>query len=154
MYAMLTFYRDDSGISATLRKKIQELEASRNNFAKYLSDEQKKAIAQSPDTTEAILALVDSANFTWCERSRSGNEVANTLKRKFHQVCKSLDQHDGLFSLLPKESEYVSIFYGAINSVIAVSSILTCIWVGNTDILALGICHAPSNGHWAPEDRG
>lgn len=103
---------------------MEELETSRKKFLKYLSEEQKHQITKSANTTESVLALVDSASFDWCKRSESGNATANAFKQKFHQACKALDQHNTLFSVLPKDSEYVSVFYGALNSIVAVSQIL------------------------------
>jgi hypothetical protein len=113
--------REEAQVSAILRKKVNELEASRKKFSRYLSDEQKARIARSPNTTDTILALIDSADFDWCSRSTSGVGVMAALKGKFHKACASLDQHVGLLSMLPKDSEYVSVFYGALNSIVAVS---------------------------------
>jgi hypothetical protein len=121
---MLTRFSDESDISATLQKKLEELDASRKEFAKYLTDEQKKHIARSPNTTQATLALIDSATFDWCSRSTSGRGAMATVKSAFHNVCASLDQHTGLLAMLPKDSEYVSVFYGALNSIVAVSLVI------------------------------
>jgi hypothetical protein len=118
---MLIRFSDESDISATLRKKLEELDASRKEFAKYLTDEQKKHIARSPNTTQATLALIDTATFDWCSRSAPGRGAMATVKSAFHNACASIDQHAGLLSMLPKESEYVSVFYGALNSIVAVS---------------------------------
>jgi hypothetical protein len=125
---MLIRSSDESDISATLRKKLEELDASRKEFAKYLTDEQKKHIARSPNTTQATLDLIDSATFDWCSRSASGRGAMATFRSAFHSACASIDQHAGLLSMLPKESEYVSVFYGALNSIVAVS--LTIRWSG------------------------
>jgi hypothetical protein len=112
---------DEQGISALLRQKLELLEESRKKFMKHLNDEQKQSVLSSANTTQAVLSLVDSARFDWCRRSESGSATATMLKWKFHQVCKSLDQNAALFSMLPKESHYVSVFYGAFNSIVAVS---------------------------------
>jgi hypothetical protein len=111
---------DEQGVSALFRQKLELLEESRKKFMKHLNDEQKHSVLSSVNTTQAVLSLVDSARFEWCRRSESGSVTAMMLKRKFHQVCKSLDQNAGLFSMLPKESHYVSVFYGAFNSIVAV----------------------------------
>jgi hypothetical protein len=111
---------DEQGVSALFRQKLELLEESRKKFMKHLNDEQKQSVLSSANTTQAVLSLVDSARFDWCRRSESGSATATMLKRKFHQVCKSLDQNAALFSMLPKESHYVSIFYGAFNSIVAV----------------------------------
>lgn len=100
---------------------MEKLEESRKNFMKYLSPEQRETISRASNTTESILGLIDSATFDWCKRSESGSNFAKALKKRFHQACRSMDQHSALFSVLPKESEYVSVFYGALNSVVAVS---------------------------------
>jgi hypothetical protein len=121
---MLIRFSDDSDISAILRKKLEELDASRKEFAKHLTDEQKKHIPRSPNTTQATLDLIDSATFDWCSRSTSGRGAMATLKSAFHNACASIDQHAGLLSMLPKESEYVSVFYGALNSIVAVSLVI------------------------------
>lgn len=115
--------RDDQRISALLQGKIEELETSRRKFIECLSAKQRSELAKSQNTTQAVLAIIDSASFDWCKRSESGTGIAATLKKKFHQACKSLDQHATLFSVLPKESEYVSVFYGALNSIVTVSMI-------------------------------
>jgi hypothetical protein len=111
---------DEQGVSALFRQKLELLEESRKKFMKHLNDEQKQSVLSSANTTQAVLSLVDSARFDWCRRSESGSATATMLKRRFHQVCKSLDQNAALFSMLPKESHYVSIFYGAFNSIVAV----------------------------------
>jgi hypothetical protein len=111
---------DEQGVSALFRQKLELLEESRKKFMKHLNDEQRQSVLSSTNTTRAVLSLVDSARFDWCRRSESSSAIAATLKRKFHQVCKSLDQNAALFSMLPKESHYVSVFYGAFNSIIAV----------------------------------
>jgi hypothetical protein len=51
----------------------------------------------------------------------SGTGAVSTFKRKFHQACKALDQHATMFSMLPKENEYVAVFYGAFNTIVTVS---------------------------------
>ena len=113
---------EEQSISALFRQKSEELEESRKRFMKYLSEDQRASIAKSANTTQTVLNIVDSASFDWCKRSESGSAIATGFKKKFHQVCKSLDQHKDLFSVLPKDSEYVSVFYGAFNSIIAVSA--------------------------------
>lgn len=145
--------RDERCVSELLQGKIEELEESRRKFIGCLSAKQRSELAKSQNTTQAVLTIIDSASFDWCKRSESGTGIAATLKKKFHQACKSLDQHAALFSVLPKESEYVSVFYGALNSIVAVS---TNIHRRGLDVLTndSGIRHAPNNGNRTPQDHG
>jgi hypothetical protein len=114
------FDSDEHEASTRLRLRLEALEKSSKRFMKHLSEDQKSSIAKSKNTTEAVLATINSASFEWCKRRESGAGAASTFKNKFHQACKTLDQHASLFTMLPKGNEYIAPFYGAFNTIVTV----------------------------------
>lgn len=144
--------RDEDDASLVLQRKLQELEKSRQKFLGHLNLDQRSSLAKASNTTEAILATVDSANFDWCRRSEGGTGAVATLKGNFHKTCRALDQHVPLFAMLPKEHEFVSVFYGAFNSIVAVSGDFRARDV-HLSLPGLGVSNASINGHGASQDR-
>lgn len=117
----LTYERADKASFDLLRSKMEKLEAARKRFEATLSEGQKNQLAKAPNKTEAVLHLVDTATMDWCKSSETGSRTAKSIKNTFHQMCSSIDQHAVLLTMLPKEHEYVTIFFGAFNSIVAVS---------------------------------
>lgn len=97
-----------------LHRQMKELETlckARDNR------EPKRSSGIAVHSTRAILALIDRESPTFNRRfTREPGE-------RLFEACKALDQHDILFSILPKGMECASAFYGAMWNIVSVSSL-------------------------------
>ncbi|KAM0717240.1 hypothetical protein Q7P37_007092 [Cladosporium fusiforme] len=123
---------DDVGGSAfdLLRDKMEKLEESCKKFQSHLSQKQRIQLANAPNKTQGILGLIDMATLDWCKSSQSGNATANKVKDSFHRICTSMDQHSVLLTMLPKDHEYVTVFFGTFKSIVAASIMHQAMAVG------------------------
>ena len=103
-----------------LQRKLADLEAARKRLYSTLNPDQRKEVERSGSTPEACLDIVDHMTFTWTQKSEKGNRTASFVKARFHKCCDGLDQYSVLFKMLPDSSEYVSLFSGALKTVILV----------------------------------
>ncbi|KAI1877845.1 uncharacterized protein JN550_000027 [Neoarthrinium moseri] len=68
---------------------------------------------------ESVLLMVERMNSRWNSDRESGK--GGKTKKLFHSACETLDAHSSIMKMLPNGNEYVSIFTGALNTVIQAS---------------------------------
>jgi len=62
---------------------------------------------------------VENAKTNW-EIKRDDGRFGG-IKKRFHNITDKLDSHSNALKMLPSDSEYVSVFYGSLFTVIQVS---------------------------------
>ncbi|KAI1866983.1 hypothetical protein JX265_007559 [Neoarthrinium moseri] len=70
-------------------------------------------------TVESVLLMVERMNSRWNSDRESGK--GGKIKKLFHNACETLDAHSSVMKMLPDGNEYVSIFTGALNTIIQAS---------------------------------
>ncbi|KAL8806363.1 MAG: hypothetical protein Q9182_001393 [Xanthomendoza sp. 2 TL-2023] len=92
---------------------VCHLELSHSNIEWNL-----QAPGQASQSFVDIANAVAKAEKEWKEKKRAGFAKA---QQYFHDFCSTMHAHSALLELLPKSSEYVSIFCGSLNALIKAS---------------------------------
>ena len=72
-------------------------------------------------TIEGVVAAIGQAMAVWGEKRQRG--WRGKAASNFHKVCGTLDSHNNMMRMLPEASEYVSVFTGALSTVIQVCAL-------------------------------
>jgi hypothetical protein len=102
----------------SLTRQREELADAFRRFRDCLPREYQIELGKNSVTKESIMHLVENARKSW-ETKRDSGRFAE-VKKHFHRITNKLDSHSHALKMLPTESEYVSIFYGSIFTVIQV----------------------------------
>ena len=70
-----------------------------------------------PPTIEGVMKVVSFAQDSWRTKGRMANGKAQA---RFHRFCGTLDSHSTMFSVLPDQNEYFSLFCGGVKTLIKV----------------------------------
>ncbi|KAL8686706.1 MAG: hypothetical protein Q9224_005363, partial [Gallowayella concinna] len=92
---------------------VCHLELSQSNIEWKL-----QAPGQASQSFQDVANAVSAAEKQWKEKKRAGFAKA---QQYFHDFCSTMHAHSALLELLPKSSEYVSIFCGSLNALIKAS---------------------------------
>ena len=102
----------------SLESEQDEEKKRKSKFWKSDGMTRWKAVGEERAVTfDDIIATVSGAEKQWKEKDRSANGKVQSL---FHSFCKTLSSHSNLFEMLPNQSQYCSIFCGAIKTLIKV----------------------------------
>ena len=105
---------------ARLEKKGSELRAAMERYLRTLSADQKRALTADGNDFTAIMSIMETSVFDWTHRAQHRGTVGGSVKNFFHKSCKALDEHASMLEMLPQQSEYVSLFYGGLKTIIQV----------------------------------
>ncbi|KAK3994206.1 phytanoyl-CoA dioxygenase [Cladorrhinum sp. PSN332] len=70
-------------------------------------------------TVEGVIDLVNSLNASVQAKRKSG--ILGKIMPRFHKFCEKLDSHSAMLKILPEGNDYVSIFSGALTTIIKAS---------------------------------
>ncbi|KAI9688410.1 MAG: hypothetical protein M1822_001359 [Bathelium mastoideum] len=104
---------------AMLDIESHNLRDAKEQFLKSLPADDRYASTKSKQDPASIVTLVNSAIIAWEKKHESS--VFGKAKKLFNKVCSSIDQHSVLLELLPKQNNYVALFYGSLQVVIKAS---------------------------------
>lgn len=68
---------------------------------------------------EGAIAAIGQSMAVWNKKRLKGSRGKTAMN--FHKVCGTLDAHSNALGMLPQSSQYVSIFTGALTTVVQVS---------------------------------
>jgi hypothetical protein len=97
-----------------------ELSRTWARFHDILPVDDRAKFAQRPVQLDDVFKLVQETDKEWQTRKDAGK--FGKVKVTFRKICKNLDVHSEMLTVLPSSSQYVSIFYGVLQTLIKVFS--------------------------------
>ena len=140
--AELTVY--SKGHDARLEKKGSELRAAMERYLRTLSQDQRRTLVAGGNDFTAIMSIMETSVFDWTHRAQHRGTVGGSVKNFFHKSCKALDEHSSMLEMLPQQSEYVSLFYGGLKTIIQVrTNVCGC---ARLRLIMTGVYQLPDGG--------
>ncbi|PVH75852.1 hypothetical protein DL98DRAFT_643162 [Cadophora sp. DSE1049] len=96
-----------------------ELSRTWARFRDILPVEDRVQFAQRPAQLDDVFKLVQEADKIWRTRKDAGK--FGKAKATFRKICMNLGAHHEMLTVLPSSSQYVSIFYGTLQTLIKAS---------------------------------
>jgi len=103
---------------ALLDTEGNELSRTWQKFRDVLPAEDRVKFAKRPAKLDDVFMVVQEADNKWQTQKDEGK--LGKTKIIFRKICKSLESHSQMLEILPASSQYVSIFYGTLQSLIKV----------------------------------
>lgn len=115
--AMLRLNRSDPEIRK-LDVESQKLDDAWTKFRDILPPSARLELARSPAHFENIVSVMEGIENEWQQKKEKG--AWGSTKQYLRRVSNTIHSHKTLLQVLPADSQYVSIFCGAIQTLIKV----------------------------------
>ena len=74
-------------------------------------------------TMSGAAAAIQQVMTLWNKKKQKGPQ--GKMDKYFHKICGSLDSHSNMLGMLPQNNQYVSIFTGALTTIVQVCTSTT-----------------------------
>ena len=103
-----------------LKVEAANLAEAWKTFQLEVPEESRADFRECDPTPNGLVKMVETATTAW-HAKRAKSKFGKFMKA-FHSICGTLDAHSTILTMLPQGSEYVSLFSGALISIITVNS--------------------------------
>jgi hypothetical protein len=84
-------------------------------FCKQVSEEQGQNISTDVPSLKQLLSSVQQASDSW--EIGKKNSWTGKVKGQFSHLCRSVQEHSALLSVVPKDDKYVCLLTGSISAI-------------------------------------
>ena len=98
-----------------LLEQSRKLYAAWTKFCSRLPETKRQDMSKDVPSLKTLRNSVKEASESW-EEQRKGT-VTGRLKNKFSSLCKTMENHRALLSVIPKNDKYVSLLTGSLSAI-------------------------------------
>ncbi|KAM3069025.1 hypothetical protein ACMFMG_004202 [Clarireedia jacksonii] len=104
---------------AKLDREMHELANAWDELRYVMSSGDEPRLTKCSGRLDDVLKLVTEADNNWRSHKNAGK--FGKVKMAYRKICSNLNAHSEMLTILPASSEYVSIFYGTLQTLIKAS---------------------------------